>query len=191
MKYRLATEMNIMETSVKPYTGRGRTCQCPAGSVIRNSPMAGDTQTRLQALAFTLIELLVVISIIGILAGLLLPTLSAAKKKAKIQQARIDMKNIGAGIMAYENDYSRFPTPFLITNNQGNLQDVTLGLCPTNDIKYPGVVLSPWVNPAVANAGNVYFTTNADLFRILLDEDVNTPITINFGHAKNPRQQSY
>jgi len=58
---------------------------------------------------FTLVELLVVISIIGILAGLLLPALAAAKKKAQIASARLDMKNLAAAIGKYENDYSRYP----------------------------------------------------------------------------------
>ncbi|MDW7980172.1 MAG: prepilin-type N-terminal cleavage/methylation domain-containing protein [Verrucomicrobiales bacterium] len=168
--------MNIMETSVKPYMGRGRTCQCPAGSVIRNSPMAGDTQTRPQALAFTLIELLVVISIIGILAGLLLPTLATAKKKAKINAAKMDMKSLAAAISAYENDYSRYPANPTNDSN-GNLCDVTFGL-PFNklDDQTPGFPLD----------GSVYYPTNSDLIRILMDEDVTTPYTINYGHAKNP-----
>jgi prepilin-type N-terminal cleavage/methylation domain-containing protein len=59
--------------------------------------------------AFTLVELLVVISIIAILAGLLLPTLAAVKRKAQVNSARMDIKNLELAISQYESDYSRLP----------------------------------------------------------------------------------
>jgi prepilin-type N-terminal cleavage/methylation domain-containing protein len=64
--------------------------------------------------AFTLIELLVVVAIIAILAGLLLPALTAAKAKSQIVRCKTNLKQIGLGIELYATDFNQYPY-FLMT----------------------------------------------------------------------------
>jgi prepilin-type N-terminal cleavage/methylation domain-containing protein len=94
----------LLEPSAKP-VGSSEICDSGLPSSKTDmSDMCLKLDSRPARSGFTLIELLVVIAIIGILAGLLLPVLTAAKTKAKTMTCVNNNKQIALAIMLYAGD---------------------------------------------------------------------------------------
>ncbi len=74
---------------------------------------------------FTLIELLMVIAIIGILAGILIPTVGAVRTQANKAASKAQLSNYVTAITMFKGEYGYYPFPNAQTNNGANINSLS------------------------------------------------------------------
>lgn len=87
---------------------------------------------------FTLIELLVVISIIGILASILLPSLAKARKKTMQTVCMSNQRQVGVAVTSYTIDNNNYGPSHKDTNSTRWFDRLIPGLLPEGPLGYGG-----------------------------------------------------
>ncbi|MGB7326522.1 MAG: DUF1559 domain-containing protein [Rubripirellula sp.] len=101
---------------------------------------------------FTLVELLVVISIIGILMGLLIPAVNAARETARRNQCATNMKNLALAGVQYENTKGSMPGFvnkygfFTAGSDPSDLGNFSGSVPPHVKVGGFGIPLLPWLD---------------------------------------------
>ena len=133
-----------------------------------------------KTIALTLIEVLVVVAILSVLVALLLPALSAARKKAQFITCNGQMKEIGLSAKIWEGDHTNLYPTIVSTSYGGALEYLERGemfryfQIMSNILATPKLVICPAdIRQPAKDFGPTFSNTNISYFVGLGADDSN------------------
>lgn len=129
--------------------------------------------------AFTLIELLTVIAIIGILASILIPTVSKVRSVAKSANCASNLRENGRMCALFANDYKgRMPSQIQSGNNLMGYWYTSATVPKSYGPDQIAYSLWPYYNRGIAKTGATTATSAPSLVRSLICPSHNPSITV-------------
>lgn len=111
----------------RPAQARERGTPLAPGPAPRPSEGSDGPRRARQQTGFTLLEVLVVVAVVGTLAGMLLPAVSAAREAARRVQCQSHQRQIGLGVLGFEAAWRVFPASGWTRPGPGNPSGTAMG----------------------------------------------------------------
>jgi len=89
---------------------------------------------------FTMVEVIIVVAIISVLASIIIPKMTGAKDKSKLESCKYNLKNLSTAASIYMSDNGTTPTEGNITQTHVLVTDGYLKSMPVCPTRPPGTV---------------------------------------------------